>query len=423
MKTIRLYNPPVFYFSGIRYRLNPTLGLACLATPLRRAGHDVAVIDLEALGITPARFAQRFAERAAEVGAPDVVGFTVTSLNRQGAADCIKELREVGYSGYIMVGGPYVTTAPEEARETLGADCCVVGEGDRDILRYVSAKPKGIVLGRATPADRIPSPCWEVHRPSPITYGGNLPRLAMPEGIAMWSRGCPHHCIFCSNPVFGRQAIRRRPVRAIYDDMATLARMGARGVFVYDDELVGTGLEGDKWLEEACEAIAPLGLVWKCQGRCAASMSLKTLQAMYRGGCRAIMWGVESLSQPVLDAMKKGTTVESIERCLALSHQAGIGNWLFLMVGSYKETADDLAVTYKRLGDLCKKGLVQWRQVTVCTPTRGSKLWEMAKGEGWLVEPPTSGPQMAQSYASTPWLDRREIALWQRRLEVVGTEG
>ena len=67
-----------------------------------------------------------------------------------------------------------------------------------------------------------------------------------------------------------------------------------------------------------------------------------------------------------------------------------------------------------------KEGLVQYRQVTVCTPVPGTPLYDRAKAEGWLCEPPEGGPQMAQVYNATPWLKEREIKHWKTQLEMAG---
>jgi radical SAM superfamily enzyme YgiQ (UPF0313 family) len=209
-----------------------------------------------------------------------------------------------------------------------------------------------------------------------------------------------------------------RPPERVYDDMAQLAEMGVKTVFVYDDELIGMGGKQNDWLLDVCERIAPLGLLWKCQGRCSAKhVRQDVLEAMYAAGCRAVMWGVESFSDRVLKAIKKGTTEADIWHTLEASHAAGIGNWLFLMVGNYTETQADLQHTEEALVKASRAGLAQWRQVTVCTPVPGTELYRLAQEQGWLVEPPEVGPQMGQVYAATPWLSKRELRYWRARLE------
>ena len=420
---IQLLSAPAHYYTGQPpYRLNPQLGLPILAAVLEWAGHTAQVYDLEALAFTPQRLAAQYdAQRG---NWPDAVGFTCNSYNRRGVKDCIAALRGVGYSDYITVGGPWATLRARgsiDEAESWGADSWVAGECEGNVVRLFEERLTGIVQGQPAPIASIPSPLWAKHHPSPMTYGGNLPlgNSAPPQSISMWSRGCPHSCTFCGNVVFGGQKIRRRPVAAVYEDMAALKAMGAKSVFVYDDELLGMpGRAHNGWLTRCCEAIAPLGLAWQCQGRCSAEwIQPDVLAAMAKAGCKAIMWGVESFSQRVLDAMHKGTTEADIWHTLRAAKSAGIGNWLFLMVGNYGETAADLAYTHARLREAMREGLVQWRQVTVCTPMPGTPLYETAAREGWLVEAPETGSQMHQVYQPTPWLSARDIRYWGAQLE------
>ena len=418
---IQLFNPPVHHYSGVRYRMNPALGLPILAQVLHAAGHTVRVTDLEAIGITPAQLGQALAAR--DLG-PDAIGFTVTTHNSRGARECVQALRTAGYQGYIALGGPHVTLlCHEDADAELadwGADGWVMGEAEGNVVGVFTERQTGRIMGQRIPIEDVPAPLWEQHTPRPTTYDGNQPAILPPESISMWSRGCPHPCTFCGNPVYHQQRIRFRPAPQIAAEMAALKGLGVKTVFVYDDELIGASDHQAEWMREVCAPVAPLGLLWKGQGRCSQQhVDLETLQAMHAAGCRVIMWGVESFSPKVLDAMRKGITPDDIWHTLSAARQAGIANWLFLMVGNYGETPDDLALTERELRRACRAGLVQYRQVTVCTPVRGSPLYDMAKTEGWLVENPETGPQMGQSYAATPWLSREQIAAWRSRLEVV----
>lgn len=424
---VALYNPPVHHYAGVHYKMNPPLGLPILAAVLEEAGHEAGVYDLEALQVTPQQLGASFAAQSDRW--PDAVGFTATDHSARGAKECIAALREAGYDRQIIAGGPYVTQRAEtENKADLGADIQVIGECEGSIVSLVEDHSRRLcpdarwrVQGVPMPIDDIPSPNWLHHVPLPTEYNGNLPKVGHPEGIAMWSRGCPHNCTFCGNPVFGHSKIRYRSPDNVFKDMKELAMLGVRSVFVYDDELIGAGGKQNEWLPQVCEKIAPLNLTWKAQGRCSArNIKTDVLESMAAAGCKGIMWGVESFSNRVLADMKKGTTEEDIWHTLLAAKNAGIGNWVFLMVGNYGETSKDLAHTEAQLQRATAAGLVQWRQVTVCTPVPGTELHRRASEEGWLVEAPESGPQMNQTYARTPWLSKREMRHWKARLEGAG---
>jgi anaerobic magnesium-protoporphyrin IX monomethyl ester cyclase len=66
---------------------------------------------------------------------------------------------------------------------------------------------------------------------------------------------------------------------------------------------------------------------------------------MSEGGCRMILYGLESASQPVMDKMIKGTKLGHMHRILRESHEAGIWNHTFFFFGFPGETLDDAQQT------------------------------------------------------------------------------
>ena len=83
---------------------------------------------------------------------------------------------------------------------------------------------------------------------------------------------------------------------------------------------------------------------------------------MKRAGCELIMWGVESFSQNVLDNVKKNNTPADIWYSLELAKEAGIKNCVFTIIGSYKETDEDLAITAAALKKGYENRLIDYRQ-------------------------------------------------------------
>ena len=69
------------------------------------------------------------------------------------------------------------------------------------------------------------------------------------------------------------------------------------------------------------------------------------LDSMARGGCRMILFGLESASQAIIDHMVKGTELEHMSRILLESAEAGIWNHTFFFFGFPGETMDDAQAT------------------------------------------------------------------------------
>jgi anaerobic magnesium-protoporphyrin IX monomethyl ester cyclase len=71
------------------------------------------------------------------------------------------------------------------------------------------------------------------------------------------------------------------------------------------------------------------------------------LKKMYDSGARALLWGVESGTQRILDVIDKGTAIPDIENVLKNSYEAGIWNMIFMIVGyptqTNQEVKEDIA--------------------------------------------------------------------------------
>lgn len=416
MANILLVNPPTFTYSGMRYFMNPTLALPYLSAVLKQQGHSPLVLDCEALGWLPAQLVQFVLERQ-----PDAIGFTSTTMQAEGVCHCISALRGAGITTRIVVGGSHAEFGGQEFLDH-GADLIVLGEGENVVEQAMVGTQKGWV-----PADdkvnvsTLPLPNWHDHIPKLTDYRGNEPRLAAPEGIAMWSRGCPHDCVFCGSP-YKRQPLRLRPGESIAEEVKSLRdTYGIKSIFIYDDELLGATPAQSAWLEGVCGRLISENLnnlVLKCQGRCSTRLiTPELMEMMYAAGFRVIMWGIESFSQKVLDAASKRITPDDVFHSLRVAKKAGLRNWLFLMVGNLEEGVEELAKTECGLRQLIVEGLVDYRQVTIATPLPGTKFYDIAEKGGWLKLARTYGPAMHLAYMDTPWLTHQQASEWKMRLE------
>lgn len=409
---IQLLNPPIHHYTGRQYRMMPPVSLPILAALFAQAGHYAEVIDLEALGVNPERLETLYQTQRASW--PDAIGITAMTITSRGARDIVQALRRAGFDGLIVAGGIY----PTENAETVlgwGVDLVVTGECEGNVVQAFEQGSKGVVVGERMPIENIPSPDWRHHNPPIGSYYGNTALIRPRPGIAMWTRGCPYQCVFCSDNIFNHQAIRYRPPEKIHAEMEELQARGCENVYVYDDELVGTKMPAG-WMDDIADRIGPLRLPWITQGRCSKRhITPELMQTVKRTGCKVVFWGVETFSDSVLRAIKKVSTEADIWHTLRVSHEAGIENAIFTMVGNYRETEDDLRHTYEALKRAYAEGIIQYRQTTVCTGMPGTPLEKIMKAEGWWVDPPDYGPQMAQVYSPTPWLSVDRIVYWANK--------
>ncbi|MEA3430608.1 MAG: radical SAM protein [Nanoarchaeota archaeon] len=90
---------------------------------------------------------------------------------------------------------------------------------------------------------------------------------------------------------------------------------------------------------------------WSCQLRPTKDYDLETLKVMHESGCKTITWGVESGCQRILDLMNKTTKVDEVRNVLVNSHNLGIKNVVYIMLGFPTETKEEAEITVKFLED------------------------------------------------------------------------
>lgn len=400
---VTFYNPPVWYYSPSNRVTLPALSLPILAAVLNRNGHNARVIDMEAARRYPKNIEEPF---------PDVIGMTTLTSNKRGVQEMINWLRKHGYTGKIALGGIYATMFPEEVL-SWGADLVITGECEGNVIDLLE-HAKGIKKGRGLQIEDIPAPDWVHHTPDTHKYTGNVSLFKSSVGITMWTRGCPYRCIFCENLIYNGRKTRYRPPKNIADEMRTLYDRGHKQIFIYDDELVGTKMP-DGWMKEIADRIEGMAFSMITQGRCSKRyITHDMMKDVKRAGIDTIFWGIESLSQRVLDAIGKHLTIEDVWHTLNVAKSAKIRNGLYVQVGNYTEDLDDVRITGTALKKLHDAGLVDYLNVFVTGVMPGTELWDIATREGWCPKSPEGRNSMkAAGDYHTPWLTNEDIRFWK----------
>ncbi len=126
------------------------------------------------------------------------------------------------------------------------------------------------------------------------------------------SRGCPYPCTFCSvAPIWSLDPCHRS-VEGIVDEMRFLKETGGAKLILFQDEFF---LTGRKRVMAFCDALerAGLDLLWKAFGRINLTDE-DMMRRMADCGCVEIRFGVESGSDEILAACKKGfTSAQAVE--------------------------------------------------------------------------------------------------------------
>lgn len=339
MKIALVRPPTIISISEVRPGACPPLGLAYIAASLQEAGHQVQIIDAvgEALegyslvpGVPGVRRQGLSDDAVAKRIASDVelVGVScMFSTEWPFAKALIKRIRSEFPLVKIVAGGEHISAVPEYVLNDCSAlDFCGLGEGEHVMVDLAAALESGkdiaTVSGlayrqdqaiRRTPArkrvmdvESFPWPAWDLlpirsyidHGVTPgVDIGRSIPMLA--------SRGCPYECTFCSNPFMWGQIWKPREQQKVLDEMKLYMEKFRVTNFDFYDL---TAIVRKDWILKMAQLIIDNGLTitWQLpSGTRSEALDHEVVQALYRSGCRHIIYAPESGSSKMLNLIKK----------------------------------------------------------------------------------------------------------------------
>jgi len=329
---------------------------------------------------------------------PDLFGipiFTVPQSLTEALA-ITNEVRSKLPNTTIVAGGPHVTACPEETLDWFPAvDFVLQGEADDKLCQLVEQ------LESNASQPQVPGLCYRSDGQNVVTPPGppppNLDSIPIPDRKLLWygyekkvywrigrrgiadivitSRGCPFNCRFCFKV---EKRFRYRSPDNVVNELLYLNSLGIRSI----------DLEDDLWTVpksrclEICRLIRDAGLRLDLKVRSRVdTIDEEMLAEMRKIGVTSIVYGFESGSQPVLDAMGKKTQVQRNYEVVRMTKKAGILCFADMFLGFPGETPETLAET--------ERFLVTARPTAInmgcLTPFPGTQVYLEAKKKGMLV--------------------------------------
>ncbi len=413
----------------------PPLNLACLSAYLKARGHHVDLIDLDAEtcraaapGLRESFWSDSFLARKeawADAGkraallsaplldawqarvlelAPDIVGFSIYSLNFYPSVHLARRLKEASAVKTVF-GGPFCLRengiAEAAVREGF-ADAAVVGEGEETLAELVEDFASGTV--RKSPG-AIRRNGQAIEDGGPRALIRDLDALPYPDfsGLRMddyenfavaASRGCINKCAFCADhSLIG--GYRYRGAAGVVAEIGARIRAHGKYKFMFLDVLINGDLAE---LERMCRLLIKLqaGLGKRIEWWAFAfprRMSAALVGLMKRAGCRRLSIGVESGSPRLLRLYNRSADLAAAEDFIRACHAEGILVRIDWMVGFPGETDEDFELTLA----LARKLLPytrepEFRPASICAVIPGSNLWSDPHRYG-ITERASGSPQ------------------------------
>jgi len=295
----------------------------------------------------------------------DIIGISFMTYNAPRAYGIADRFRANGKT--VIFGGYHPTFMLEEAIQH--ADSICIGESELNLPRMMEDFR----------ADRL-KPFYK----SELVNLSELPDLNRSlirrkeyfiSNVLQATRGCYHHCTFCSVAPFYRFQIRNRPIGRVLEELKSMGRY----ILFMDDNLT----LNREYAKELFNQMIPLRKRWFSQCGVGIAEDDELLHLAAKSGCRGLFIGFESLSQQSLDAWKKhcNRRRDYLEVSRKL-HSKGIAICAAFVFGCDEDDRDVFANTL----DFLLEANIETIQSTRLTPFPGTPLFEKMNEEDRLID-------------------------------------
>jgi radical SAM superfamily enzyme YgiQ (UPF0313 family) len=264
------------------------------------------------------------------------------------------------------MGGPHVSAAPLSVLKDPAVDFIIRGEGEKPFVEFLKAWEAGL------PLDDVPNLVFK-RNGVPILNSmiENFPLDELPLAdlsdlrsdrylferrplcFITTSRGCPHHCTFCSvHSAFGDR-FRRRSPENVLSEIRQRYSEGYR-VFDFEDDNLSFSKEDFKTILKALIAGFPakdLRLV-AMNGISYLSLDLEILELMKRAGFRNLNISLVSANDHILARLKRPHTLNKYVEVVNQAHGLGFDIVSYQILGIPYETVDDMVDTMALMASL-----------------------------------------------------------------------
>jgi radical SAM superfamily enzyme YgiQ (UPF0313 family) len=304
----------------------------------------------------------------------DVVMVSAMRIQRESFRDVVGRARAM--NKVVVAGGPYVTTAPEEAD---GVDHLVMGEAEQllpELARRLELglpAPARLSAGERPDVTKTPVPRFDllqVHRYDCMSV--------------QFSRGCPFACEFCDIiEIFGRVPRTKTPAQLLAE-LDALRATGFHGpVFVVDDNFIGNKVAARKMLAALVpwnqDRDHPFDFFTEASVNLADDDSL--IGGLLAAGFSSVFLGIETPSrEALLETRKRQNTHLDLGQAVEKLVRAGLQVMAGFIVGF---DADDETI-FDRQEEFISRSPISMAMIGILTALPGTQLWRRLAAEGRL---------------------------------------
>ena len=392
--------------------------LSYVVSALEKAGFEVEFLDgiLEELSISD------FVRKVEQIN-PQMIIIECSTPSIDYDLLTAKGLKGKNKDLFVVLVGSHPTFFHKEImKENKFIDAICRGEFDftaRDLAKAFSEgkdlkKVKGITyrdgervcINEDRPLiqnlDQIPFPARNIVRDKNYRQGTFTGRHST---TMVSSRGCPYQCVFClwPNTLYGHK-YRMRSAENVVDEIEEAVKKYGIDEIYFDDDSFALD---KKRVLRICELIKKRNLKvrWITQCRVNSIRDEEIANMMKEAGCHYIRFGVESGSQKMLNTMKKGITLNQVEKAFRICRKVGIKTQAFFLFGIPGETWQTIDESI----EFAKKIKPNSAQFAIAIPHPGTELYEICKKNGWIKYNSWEDFSACNSLIGTDKLSRKDL--------------
>lgn len=378
----------------------PNVGIAYLVPLLLRDSHEVRIIDLNNNVMTDAEVLISIDDWK-----PDIISFSVKTATIKDARNLAQQIKQRLPDVPIILGGPHTTIAGSELVQEPWFDIIFVGEGERTlpvICDYLIKKEPieslpGVItklmieeehpISRSllTELDLLPFPNYDL-------FTENVKKSIQKDYPIVTTRGCVYNCIYCSVPeICGKKFRKRSPANIISELKWVKNAYGIKSFEIIDD-VFNLDIERCKQfcrliLEEKFE------ISWTCPNGLRADRVDKELaELMYTSGCTSVMVGIESADPHVFASVRKGESIEHIEKGIRIFQDAGIQVGGYFIIGLPGDSFKSQEISVEFIKKMNITALFN-----MLTPYPGTELWNWVQSNAHFLHDIEDGLHFADT--------------------------
>ena len=338
---------------------------------------------------------------------PDVVGLSIMTFQRETAFKIARLVRYLRPATRIVAGGYDPSLAPASYEPCAEVDFLVRGEGEHTLCDLLRALDAGGPVQPIAGLSSRTSSGW-VHGPeraisnlkgNPLRLPNRAARvlggytlMGRQVDVVETSRGCTFDCSFCSIIEMRGRNFHVYSIERVLADIADARRLGARAIFLVDDNIT---LDVHRFAA-LCEAIIDAGFndveyLVQAMTSPLAQHGGTLAPLMKRAGFRYVFLGIENILDGDLDFLKAraknarrehgrsvgNATIEAITHL----HRAGLFVVGGLIVGSPDDTRESIETNLE-----FARRYIDWPYIQHPTPYPRTPMTQQFRDQGLIVD-------------------------------------